>query len=473
MSDSAATAPPSDNEEFTKLIKGYIENEEGIPSLAGLYNHDKKEFIDKSNANAVVQTWNHRFKTTIRSLQLEKQNGEEPDFQSANAENSGTSPTTTNNIESLSATPSTTDKRSLCTTESSKTDSCPLSAENREQYRKNFEGMKNEDKWPLRKNDDGSDIYLEDIMYEFGAECEFEHLVHSFILDPTDSCWKDRLTEEELKRIIDATDPGLPGIGDGVRSIFNHCEKALASVDSEMSERRSDDTIDTIWKAVTELGFFNPRTHFDEDWVQRTILDFLNMYRNDTLKDIIANGSEIDFLARCWVNLDRCYENIAIAARDRACVSTLIRVNNNRAITGLNSIKDKQSSVRPDFLLINNNLDIAVGECGKEDVGGIGKKEIVEKHLHTPKIMKDILVRILAKGCGASSLARAIKVTAINENNTRLQVSVLDSPGGYVCRLLNTNNYEIPTIPHLIPAQLFPIMKLILKTKVRTLATFL
>ncbi|KAI9488013.1 hypothetical protein BDB00DRAFT_877857 [Zychaea mexicana] len=136
-------------------------------------------------------------------------------------------------------------------------------------------------------------------MYEFGTEYEFEHLVHSFILDPTDSCWKGRLTEEELKRIIDATDPGLLAIGDGVRSIFDHCEKALATVDGENSERKSDDIIDTIWKAVTELGFFNPRTHFDEDWVQRTILDFLNMYRNDTLRDIVANGSEMDFVARC------------------------------------------------------------------------------------------------------------------------------------------------------------------------------
>ncbi|KAI9469324.1 hypothetical protein BDB00DRAFT_793694 [Zychaea mexicana] len=136
-------------------------------------------------------------------------------------------------------------------------------------------------------------------MYEFGTEYEFEHLVHSFILDPTDSCWKGRLTEEELKRIIDATDPGLLAIGDGVRSIFDHCEKALATVDGENSERKSDDIIDTIWKAVTELGFFNPRTHFDEDWVQRIILDFLNMYRNDTLRDIVANGSEMDFVARC------------------------------------------------------------------------------------------------------------------------------------------------------------------------------
>lgn len=49
-----------------------------------------------------------------------------------------------------------------------------------------------------------------------------------------------------------------------------------------------------------------------------------------------------------------------------------------------------------------------------------------------------------------------------------MQVLMLDCRGGYVCRLLNTDEYEIPRSPALITAELFPIMKLKLKTKVST-----
>ena len=80
-------------------------------------------------------------------------------------------------------------------------------------------------------------------------------------------------------------------------------------------------------------------------------------------------------------------------------------------------VEEQASSVRPDFLVINDGLDFAVGECGKDDVAGVGKKEIVERQLHVPKVMKDIFCRALAKGNHEESLARTLRITALNENS--------------------------------------------------------
>lgn len=66
-------------------------------------------------------------------------------------------------------------------------------------------------------------------------------------------------------------------------------------------------------------------------------------------------------------------------------MSTLVRVNAERAISGARPIEEQQRSVRPDMLVMKDGLDFAVSECSKDDVGGIGKKEIVERQLHLPK----------------------------------------------------------------------------------------
>ena len=69
-------------------------------------------------------------------------------------------------------------------------------------------------------------------------------------------------------------------------------------------------------------------------------------------------------------------------------------------------------------MLINDGVELVVGECAKLDIGGISKKEIVEKQLHLPKVMKDVSNAALTKGKSNESLARVLKVVAVNEIST-------------------------------------------------------
>ncbi|KAI9484611.1 hypothetical protein BDB00DRAFT_854261 [Zychaea mexicana] len=51
------------------------------------------------------------------------------------------------------------------------------------------------------------------------------------------------------------------------------------------------------------------------------------------------------------------------------------------------------------------------------------------------------------------------------ENSRRLRVSIMDSPAGYVTRLLHMNEYEIPVKAASIVTDLFNMMKTVLKAK--------
>ena len=96
---------------------------------------------------------------------------------------------------------------------------------------------------------------------------------------------------------------------------------------------------------------------------------------------------------------------------------TCMRINSERKITGLKPIEDQQPSMRPDFLLMKDGFDFEVGECGKENFGGVSKKEITERQLHVPKVMKDMLRRTLIKSNHDESRLRKLKVGALNQNS--------------------------------------------------------
>ncbi|KAG2219076.1 hypothetical protein INT45_000359 [Circinella minor] len=425
-----------------------------------------KDFFDKyikevalhtESTIDIKRTWTKRFKEGCNSMDIEFQDNNEVDWEEVekiikNARSEATS----NKKRSRTST----------TSQTSKSGSWELTEEAKKCFKKEYTKMENENKWLVR-TEAGRKVYLEDLMYEYGMNCSYEHCVHSFIFDPTDDCWENTLTKKEIEDILKEGNTDLPSLNQSIHDIFNACKKAILPLEEKEEEEDVEEKeyIKCIWKAVTSLGFFDPDVQPDEDWVQRTLLDYLNMYRRNTLVELVANGSEQDFVIRCWSNLDRCFENLGTVARDRTCRSTLVRINSERKITGLKPIEEQHSSIRPDFLVMKDGLDFAVGECGKDDLGGISKKEITERQLHVPKIMKDILRQTMIKFNHDESLLRTLKIGALNQNSTRIQGAVLDCPKGYICRLIPTSEYTIPQSAAMISVELFKIMKLTLQIK--------
>ena len=92
-----------------------------------------------------------------------------------------------------------------------------------------------------------------------------------------------------------------------------------------------------------------------------------------------------------------------------------MRENIKRGVTGTSCIEGKQLAVRPDLIFYRNGVEYGAGEVGKEDLAGVGKKELIETQLHCPKVLKDMM-NLAATKCGnKESLLRSLRLVAYNQ----------------------------------------------------------
>ena len=100
---------------------------------------------------------------------------------------------------------------------------------------------------------------------------------------------------------------------------------------------------------------------------------------------------------------------------DVSCVATLARINDECGIDGVTPISAQIKSVRPDLVLAIEDLEYGLGEVGKRDASGIGKKETVETQLHSPKVLKEMFRRAIAKAANDETLVRQFKTICFNQ----------------------------------------------------------
>ncbi|KAG2223235.1 hypothetical protein INT45_006116 [Circinella minor] len=371
-------------------------------------------------------------------------------------------------ITTTNITTNTTTKKG--TKRSSKTDSCSLSTTNCQKLTDLITNMKNESKWEF-KRDDNSISYLEDVMLKHIKKCSFEHCALSLIFDVDDKVWDAYFTENEKENLAGSDDCSLPDIPESIQSILVKCSKIVETTSEETSnmnkQQQQKEIVDNLYRYVESIESFDPYKEFNEHWVIDTLRHFISLYRWNVLERMNSHEwSEIDFVLQAWSQLDKVFRNIFVdTKRDVSCVATLARVNNERCIDGLMPISEQAKSVRPDLVLCKEDVEYGLGEVGKYDLSGIGKKEVVETQLHSPKVLKDMFLRAAAKVGDDEAFVRKFKTVCFNQTCFRMSISVLDCPKGIVCRMNTTEEYQIPKSVSLFSSGIIPIIKLTLQAK--------
>ncbi|KAL1931344.1 hypothetical protein VTP01DRAFT_9486 [Rhizomucor pusillus] len=190
-----------------------------------------------------------------------------------------------------------------------------------------------------------------------------------------DPCWGEVFEAEELQEIRTCGDPSLPALAENIQEFFDAYYECLS--DEEQSS--GECSLETLTAVTVSFGIFRPSDHFDQYWLQSTMLQLISAYRYKIFDKLAAHGSELDFVVRIWSLLDRCFDNLGIETRrDQCCIATSARLNEQRAVTGISPISSKIATVRPDLILVRNDVEYGLSECGKVDDAGIGKKEIIE-----------------------------------------------------------------------------------------------
>ncbi|KAI9257948.1 hypothetical protein BDA99DRAFT_561403 [Phascolomyces articulosus] len=125
----------------------------------------------------------------------------------------------------------------------------------------------------------------------------------------------------------------------------------------------------------------------------------------------------------------------------------------------MNSILQQIKSVRPDPVLYKVDVEYGLGEVGKHDITDID-------HPHAPKMLKDILIRAAGKTGDNEELIRKFRTVSFNQTCFRMSLSVLGCPGGIICRMKTTDEYQILGNISLFASGIIPIIRLTLQAKV-------
>ena len=75
---------------------------------------------------------------------------------------------------------------------------------------------------------------------------------------------------------------------------------------------KEERVIDELWVKLTQFGLINPRESYDLHWLRKTMDDILDLYRFRILNWVKKNGSEMDFVTRIWVMLDKVFGDLII-----------------------------------------------------------------------------------------------------------------------------------------------------------------
>ncbi|CEP08874.1 hypothetical protein, partial, partial [Parasitella parasitica] len=173
------------------------------------------------------------------------------------------------------------------------TRSVPLTPVFINKFRATYASLADQKKWVLKTGK-----VVEDEIFQFGLQCQYEHHAHSFIITPDDPVWKSRFTADELKEIRSKNSNPLPPCSDTLLSYLN------TFTDSK--------TVDELIKR-TRKRHFDFDEEFDLDWAQQSMQSALRLFKSHYIP--LTDQSEADIIRRIWYFIDTAFDNVSIDVR--------------------------------------------------------------------------------------------------------------------------------------------------------------
>ncbi|PKK76475.1 hypothetical protein RhiirC2_772491 [Rhizophagus irregularis] len=305
-----------------------------------------------------------------------------------------------------------------------------MSEENREEIAKAYRAMDTEYMWKL-----SSGRIVEEELFELGNDLEFEHAIHSFILDVEDELIMEHFTEEELEEISSAPIPEVPELSDEVNDFL--C-KFLGKIN-----------LNEIRQIIKESIFgddYNREKHHDVDYICLALYSLVREIENGNLKD---TNLENWYNCHVWnVIFDQAFGDIkavAIVRGESTSISTATRKNKK---TKRKLGERRKIGRRGDWIIRavgNGNKDeFGAGEAGKDWIDKYGTKYLKEIGLKLPKTLKDMFVNLMERINWNEEMRRKIQTLGIIHRGLTMIMVYVDNPKGYICRFRRCDLMEVP-----------------------------
>ncbi|KAG2237696.1 hypothetical protein INT48_009634 [Thamnidium elegans] len=310
--------------------------------------------------------------------------------------------------------------------------------------------MKNDKKWMLS---DGT--YVEDKLYNFGMHCSFEHLCHSWILDPDDKSYLlyKVFSEKQLKEIKAIKPVHIPEISDELADYLN-----------KFNNVKNTSDLRQLLMVRSFYQCYDPKKHADMDWICRTLDNLLPLYEIEG--NFKRANNERWYQNRIWTMIDKLLETVqdVSVVRGEVCsYASSIRRNKDRLPSSLEKLTNKKMGHRQDLIIRRNEtLELGVGEEKSYDNN---TNMILERGMKCPKAMKDTLLQLFENVNYDSNLRKSLNVIGLLTFGLTLYIDILDNPVNYTCRITRSNNFTVPYKIEDLSENILPLLSALLSLK--------
>ncbi|KAI9364102.1 hypothetical protein BD770DRAFT_309044, partial [Pilaira anomala] len=297
----------------------------------------------------------------------------------------------------------------------------PLSTEDKKKIKNIFENLDEKNMWVL-----SSSTVVERKMMEFAMSCEYEHPVHSMIMDPDDRCWTDVFTSEELDEIRKFNLKPLPQLPEEMKLY--------------MDEFRTYNDIEELYEKVQERKL-HPKRDPCLKWVQDSLYNCLKLFFAEYLP--LTDQTEGDLMRRIWSCVDTVFDFSSLKCRsgEKSSVSSSEGRNYDRCLGGVKKLTRKATGHKMDMIFKNESGEFGCAECGRfYDLNST--KELMDGSFKLPKIMKDMLAHVCND---APSSIRKLEIAGFMILENKITLISLDVPAGYTCRINRFESLYFPT----------------------------
>lgn len=318
------------------------------------------------------------------------------------------------------------------------------------EHNSQFSLFKDSQKWELK-----SGRKVENVLHDFALTSTSEHAAHSFTLNPLDSTWLqlDIFTKEELDEISTYKCHSLPSLPTDLKEFLK-----------EFKLNDQQKIREALWKKRDFDLPFDQKASFDKDWVRNVVYNILLEIECCQLSQ---DHLESWYMSRIWSDFDRCFANvddINVIRGESSSIASGVRKNENRLSASTNTMKRQIMGHRADFLIRKLKVEYACGESGKSFTSESDTKVLLERNLKLPKMMKDQLVQLCKLCENDEDTTRKLAIAEILQFGLHTTMMVMDCPAGYVCRILPTPIYKIPTSIRTFPS-LLDVIQMVWKAK--------
>ncbi|KAL9539230.1 hypothetical protein MBANPS3_010382 [Mucor bainieri] len=285
-----------------------------------------------------------------------------------------------------------------------------------------------QEKWQLK-----SKRCVEDVMHDKFKSYKFEHVAHSYILEPTANIWQKCFSESELAE--------------------------LTSAEEQVFTARLPERLKTFEQIYDQYKGFHVDRYDDPElyWVTNSILEYLDLFHG---KKSLQMKTEQDLLDEVYGFIKRS-RNISKLQTETASGSMASSEAKNKKLSvgDASKISRQACGDHADLVFMHTSLEIGCVEIGLEDGGPNATKELQERDLKMPKMMKAFCLRLLEQFPSADK--KFVNIVGFVISGMHISTVQMSFSRGSVALVSLSRRYKMPESIEEIPALLPPVLALV------------